>query len=67
MLTNWDNSKFNKQIKKIEDILENQINSYTKRNSKVSKYFGKPNKAIGGIKSQLKNQIFFYNRYQQSF
>ena len=36
-MAGWDvnqlgyNSKFNTQIKKIEDILENQINSYTKK------------------------------------
>ena len=36
-MAGWDvnklgyNSKFNKRLKKIEDILENKINSYTKK------------------------------------
>ena len=66
MLTNWDTiQKFNKQIKKIEDILENQINSYTKKEIlKFQNTAEKLNKAIGGIKELTKTRSSFYNRYQ---
>ena len=60
-MAGWDvnklgyNSKFNKQIKKIEDILENQINSYTKKEIlKFQNTSEKLNKAIGGIKELTK-------------
>ena len=52
MLTNWDTIQNSiKRLKKIEDILENQMNSYTKKEIlKFQILAEKLNKAIGGIK-----------------
>ncbi len=56
MLTNWDTIQNSiSRLKKIEDILENQINSYTKKEIlKFQKIAEKLNKAIGGIKELTK-------------
>ncbi len=52
ILTNWDTIQNSlKRLKKIEDILQNQINSYTKKEIlKFQNIAEKLNKAIGGIK-----------------
>ncbi len=56
MLTNWDTIQNSiSRLKKIEDILENQINSYTKKEIlKFQNTSEKLNKAIGGIKELTK-------------
>ena len=56
MLTNWDTIQNSiSRLKKIEDILENQINSYTKKEIlKFQNTAEKLNKAIGGIKELTK-------------
>ena len=53
MLTNWDTIQNSiKRLKKIEDILENKINSYTKKEIlRFENFAQKLNKALGGIKN----------------
>ena len=53
MLTNWDTIQNSiKRLKKIEDILENKITSYTKKEVlRFENFAQKLNKALGGIKN----------------
>ena len=53
MLTNWDTIQNSiKRLKKIEDILENKITSYTKKEIlRFENFAQKLNKALGGIKN----------------
>ena len=53
MLTNWDTIQNSiKRLKKIEDILENKIKSYTKKEVlRFENFAQKLNKALGGIKN----------------
>ena len=53
MLTNWDTIQNSiKILKKIEDILENKITSYTKKEVlRFENFAQKLNKALGGIKN----------------
>ena len=62
MLTNWDTIQNSiKRLKKIEDILENKINSYTKKEVlRFENSAQKLNKALGGIKNMVgKPDILF--------
>jgi len=62
MLTNWDTIQNSiKRLKKIEDILENKINSYTKKEVlRFENSAQKLNKALGGIKKMVgKPDILF--------
>jgi len=55
MLTNWDTIQNSiKRLKNIEDILENKISSYTKKEIlKFENSAQKLNKALGGIKNMV--------------
>ena len=55
MLTNWDTIQNSiKKLKDMEDILENKINSYTKKEIlNFSNSVEKLNKALGGIKNMV--------------
>jgi small subunit ribosomal protein S2 len=62
MLTNWDTIQNSIQrLKKLEDILENKINSYTKKETlRFENSSQKLNKALGGIKNMVgKPDILF--------
>ncbi len=62
MLTNWDTIQNSiKRLKKIEDILENKINSHTKKEVlRFENSAQKLNKALGGIKNMVgKPDILF--------
>ena len=54
------NSEFFKETKKYEDILQNKVSSYTKKELlKFQKSSEKLNKVIGGIKDSRKPDLLF--------
>ena len=63
MLTNWDTIQNSIQrLKKIEDILENKINSYTKKETlRFENSFKNLIRHLGVLKTWLESLISLYN------